>query len=234
LNLRAIRQPGQFSLNDPGAGRVYAYVSRFLLLVLATSPVWAATVNISQVLSGVEKRYNSARTLTVEFSETYAMAGRRPKVEIGVLHLQKPGKMRWDYSNPEGKQFVSDGKFFYLYSPGSDRAEKTNVRQSADMHAPLGFLIGRLNFQKDFRKFESRPQGENTWIKATPNSQDLPYSEVEFVVSPDNRILEVKVLGQDKSTMEFAFKNEKLNPRLDARVFEFRAPPGVQVVEAVE
>lgn len=209
-------------------------MSRILLLVLATSPVWAANLNISQVLSGVEKRYNSARTLTVEFSETYSVPGRRPKTENGVLHLQKPGKMRWDYSSPEGKLFVSDGKFFYLYTPGSDRAEKSNIKQSADMHAPLGFLIGRLNFQKDFRKFESRAEGENTWIRATPNSKDLPYSEVEFIVTPDYAIKHVKVLGQDRSTMEFTFGHEKLNPRLDAKIFEFRAPPGVQIVEAVE
>jgi len=229
-----VRSPEQINLNGPPFRRVYFYVSRILLLVLATSTVWAAPVNISQLLNGVEKRYNSARTLTVDFRETYTMPGRRPKTESGVLNLQKPGKMRWDYSDPEGKLFVSDGKFFYLYTPGSDRAEKTNVKQSADMHAPLGFLIGRLNFQKDFRRFESRPEGENTWIKAVPNSKDLPYSEVEFVVTSDYRILQVRVLGQDKSVMEFQFGREKLNPSLDAKMFEFRAPPGVQIVEAVE
>ena len=187
-----------------------------------------------KVLSGVEDRYNRIKTLQIDFTETYTAPGRARQAESGTLMLQKPGKMRWNYSEPAGKQFVSDGKHFYLYSPAANRVQKTPVRESDDMRAPLAFLLGRLNFEKDFRKFEARPEGKDAWIRATPERDDLAYSAVEFIVAPDNRIKSVKVLGQDRSVIEFHFSNEKVNPSLAASVFKFTAPKGSEIMEVAE
>ncbi|MFN0168953.1 MAG: outer membrane lipoprotein chaperone LolA [Bryobacteraceae bacterium] len=207
---------------------------RLLLAVLVLAPLAAAPINLSQLLTGVEKRYNRANSLSIQFQETYAAPGRSRQAESGVLHLRKPGKMRWDYTAPKGKQFVSDGKHFYLYSPGNDRAQKRPMKQSEDLHAPLAFLLGRLNFQQDFEKFESRAEGDNTWINAFPNKKDLPYTHVEFLVNRDYQILFVRVHGQDNSTLEFRFNGEQINPTLDAKLFVFTPPTGVQLVEATE
>lgn len=197
-------------------------------------PLAAAPLNLSQLLTGVEKRYNRANSLSIQFQETYMAPGRSRVSEAGIVHLRKPGKMRWDYSTPKGKQFVSDGKFFYLYSPGNDRAQKRPMKQSEDLHAPLAFLLGRLNFQQDFERFESRAEGENTWIKAFPNKKDLPYTSVEFLVNGGYQILFVRVSGQDNSTLEFRFASEQINPVLDAKLFVFTPPSGVELVEASE
>ncbi len=38
--------------------------------------------------------------------------------------LRKPGRMRWDYSQPKGKLFVCDGKNLWIYTPADNRAGK--------------------------------------------------------------------------------------------------------------
>ncbi|MGH9660842.1 MAG: LolA family protein, partial [Bryobacteraceae bacterium] len=144
------------------------------------------------------------------------------------------GRMRWNYTSPKGKLFLSDGTFFYLYLPETQRVHKARTRSSGDMHAPLAFLLGRLDFQKDFQRFISRPDGVETWIVAEPRSRNLPYTQVEFAVTREMRIRRVRVTGQDRSTLDFTFEAEKVNPPLDAKLFEFQLPAGATLEEALE
>jgi len=208
--------------------------------VLAVS-AFAGDAKLDGLLKGVETRYNRAKTLQVLFHEEYTPpgpgGGPARRSESGRLMLQKPGRMRWDYSQPQGKLFISDGKFMWLYIPagpsGHPRAEKMKVQESDDMRAPLAFLLGKLNFQKEFRNLQARPEGAGagTRITAEPKTDNLPYSAVEFVVTAQNRIREVKVTEFDHSILDFTFEEESLNPPLDGKLFQFQAPPGAEVVE---
>jgi outer membrane lipoprotein carrier protein len=105
------------------------------------------------------------------------------------------------------------------------------LQESDNMRAPLAFLLGKLNFEKEFRNLQARPEGTATRIAAEPKTGNLPYSAVEFVVTVENRIREVKVTGFDNSILDFTFDEERLNPPLDGKLFQFQAPPGAEVVE---
>ena len=212
--------------------RVNSTVSRSAFLAAVVVSAFAADPKLETLLQAVENRYNRAQTLEVSFSETYSAPGRPRKIESGNLYLRKPGRMRWQYSSPTGKLFVGDGKYLYLYTPSNNQVEKTKMKESEDMRAPLAFLLGKLHFDKDFQNFTARPEGAGTWVAAEPKSPNLPYTRVEFAVAPDARIRRVQVTGYDRSVLEFTFENEKLNPPLDAKLFEFRMPPGAGMVEA--
>ena len=204
--------------------------------MLAVS-AFAGDASLDGLLKGVETRYNRAKTLQVLFHEEYTPPGPggapARRSESGRLMLRKPGRMRWDYSQPKGKLFISDGKVMWLYTPAENRAEKMKLQESDDMRAPLAFLLGKLNFQKEFRNLQARPEGAaaGTRITAEPKSGNLPYSAVEFVVTRENRIREVKVTGFDNSILDFTFDEESLDPPLDGKLFQFQAPPGAEVVE---
>ncbi|MCU1261571.1 MAG: outer rane lipoprotein carrier protein LolA [Bryobacterales bacterium] len=200
--------------------------------VLAVLPALGADANIDSVLKSVENRYNRAQSLRLTFTETYSGQRRADQTESGVLLLRKPGRMRWDYTSPAGKVFVSDGKNVFLYTPATNQVEHSTLKETEDQRAPLAFLLGKLNFYKEFRSFALRPEGADTWIDAEPNSDKLPYSKVEFLVSSDARIRRLRVVSQDRSVIDFQFDQEKLNLPIDPKLFAFRTPPGAQVVEA--
>jgi outer membrane lipoprotein carrier protein len=202
-----------------------------LLIGLLGVSAFAADPALNALLKGVETRYNKAKTLQVLFHEEYTPPGRAKRTESGTLVLRKPGKMRWDYAQPKGKLFVSDGKYLWLYTPDENRAERMKLKESDDMRAPLAFLLGRLDFQKEFRNLQAKPEGPDTRIAAEPATDNLPYSAVEFVVAPDQHIKVVKVTGFDHSILEFHFDQEKMDPTLDAKLFQFQAPKGAQLVE---
>jgi outer membrane lipoprotein carrier protein len=205
-----------------------------MLLALWCALAGGQPANLDSLLHAVENRYNHAQSLSLVFTETYQAQKRAAQTESGTLTLRKPGRMRWEYSTPAGKLFISDGKDVYLYLPDSRRVEHSKFKESDDFRAPLAFLLGKLNFYKEFRSFNLRSEGENYWIDAVPNSDNLPYTRVEFLITPDAQIRRLRVIGQDQSVMAFDFDREKLNLNLDPKSFSFRPPPGVEVVEGAQ
>lgn len=185
-----------------------------------------ATDDLARMLKGVEERYNRTQTLKVAFAETYTNKGHK-RTEKGELYLRKPGRMRWEYSTPAGKLFGSDGKFAYSYYPEEKRFEKSSLKGSEDMKAPLAFLLGKLQFEKDFKEFRTEADGPSTFITAIPKSDKMLYSEVTFLVDPNFTIRWLNVKGQDGSQLEFAFSAEKQNPPIADTMFRFAPPLGV-------
>ena len=200
-------------------------------LLLAVS-AFGADARLDALLKGVEQRYNKAKTLQVLFKEVYTPPGKARRAESGLLLLRKPGKMRWQYSEPAGKLFISDGKWIWLYTPQDKKAEKMKFKETDDLRAPLAFLLGKLDFDKEFSNLKGTPEGAGMRITAEPKTDNLPYSAVEFLVGPDFVIHEVKVTTFDKAILQFTFDQENLNPPLDNKQFIFQVPKGVELVEA--
>ncbi len=204
---------------------------------LALAPAAVAEVDLERLLRGVEDRYNRPKTMQVLFDQSYSFQGRR-RTESGVLYLRKPGRMRWEYHSPgmgpSGKLFLCDGKDIWFYNPAAQRVEKSRLRQTEDLRAPLAFLMGRLDFRRDFREFRTRAAGEETNIVALPRSERSPYRQVEFTVSASFQIRKLVITGQDSSVMEFALNQERLDPPLDETLFQFRVPAGAELVEVAE
>ena len=191
----------------------------------------SADASLDALLNRVENRYNRAKTLQVLFSQRYLRPGVGQKIESGTLDLRKPGRMRWDYQKPAGKLAVSDGKFLYLYDPEQNQARRWKIEDTEDLRAPLAFLLGKLHFQKEFKNIQGCPDGAGTRITAEPQNDNLPYSAVEFVVTPEGRIEEVKVTSFDRSVQDYTFADEKMDPPLSDRLFQFQLPPGAQLTE---
>ena len=143
--------------------------------------------------------------------------------------------MRWQYTNPAGKLFISDGKSVYLYSADSRQAEKMKLKETEDMRAPLAFLLGKLEFERDFQSFQSKPDaGGKLLITALPKSDKLPYREVSFLVDESGRILRLVTTTQDAAVLQFDFANEQVNPKLADTLFQFKLPPGAEFIDTSE
>lgn len=198
-------------------------------LLLAQAPL-----DVQGVLARIERRYNTPKTMQIRFEQSFRGAGSPARRENGILYLRKPGKMRWEYRYPEGKLFVSDGALVWVYDPAEGVAERGKLKGSDDLRAPLAFLMGRLDFRRDFERFAAEAEGENVRVKAVPKSKTSPYREVQFTVSPRGELTQVAVTGQDASVMNFKFSDEQLNPALADRLFTFQPPPGARVVDAPE
>ena len=205
-----------------------------LLICLLPVSLAAQTPALGPLLKAVEARYNHAQTLQVTFHEACTGPGQPRRSESGTLLLRKPGRMRWDYTSPEGKLFVSDGKYLWLYTPSNHQVEKMKIKESDDMRAPLAFLLGKLHFDKEFSNVHGVAAAGGMQITADPKTDTLPYTKVEFTVGQDDQIRRVQVTGYDQSVLTFDFEQEKLNPPIEAKLFQFQMPPGAALVETTQ
>lgn len=189
---------------------------------------------VDTVVRQVESHYNSAKTLTVNFTETYSILGHKRPPETGKLTLRKVGKMRWDYRQPEGKLFVSDGKTVYLYTARDNRVEKVAMKSTDDMRAPLAFLLGKLDMNKEFRNIQARQASDGLWLAAESKTDRLPYQSIEMKVVNTGEISELVVHGRDQSMTAYRFTDERLNQPVNDALFHFQIPAGAEVVDAIE
>lgn len=207
---------------------------RILLIVVGAAVSAFADPTADALISKVQSRYNGARTLAVNFVEQYGVLGHARVPESGTLTLRKQGKMRWDYTQPAGKVFVSDGKNVFLYTARDNRVEKVPLKDTEDMRAPLAFLIGHLDMKKEFGRFSVRSEPDGEWLDAEAKNDRVPYKNVQMVIAPDGSIRNLTVVGRDDSQLSFSFSGEKINPPVDDRMFHFEIPAGAEVVDAVE
>lgn len=208
-------------------------MSRRIVLLLIPAAL-AAQSDLMKSLKAVEKRYNSPKTIQVAFEQTYKQPGRPPRTEGGDLYLRRPSRMRWDYKRPPGKLFLIDGSFVWYYNPANQTVEKSKLKESDDVRAPLAFLIGRLDFERDFKEFRHHAEGADRVIVAKPRSGKAPYDEVTFVITPALDIRRLVITSPDHSTTEFNFSKLVLNPPVADKLFKFEMPPGAELMEIAE
>lgn len=211
--------------------RAFSAVAAAILLALPATSLADGAIDLPKLLKDIESRYNRAVTLQLTFQEIYTFQGRPRTPERGELLLRKPGRMRWQYTKPAGKLLVSDGKDIFYYNAESNRAERMRVKDAEDMRAPLAFLVGRLDFARDFREYTTRWENGKIWVTCLPKSEKLPYTQVAFLSSTGGKIEHVRVVGQDKSVIDFDFSGEVVNPPIADQVFHFQIPAGAEYID---
>lgn len=211
---------------------MHRFVTPFCLLAaLAATEASLPAQSLNQAIQGIERHYNRLSGLQMDFEQSMEYAGRRRMAEHGTLYLMRPGKMRWDYSRPEGKIAVSDGTIFRMYSPNSNQVRQVRLDEMTDLRAPLSFLLGRMRLRRMFRNLRlDEGDGEPVLTGEGRRGQDY-FSRVEFSFDPsDFRISGIRIFGRDESVNIYKFSDERPNPTLAADLFEFEFPEGAEVV----
>ncbi len=201
----------------------------------------ADTQNVHTIAQAVDEHYNQIHTLQTDFTETYRGSGME-RTESGTLWLaksglKKPGKMRWEYRSPREKLFVSDGRSAWFYVPGDRQARKTDARKLEDIRSPLAFLLGKSKMQKELQGLALAPditpqQAGDVVLRGIPVGFADRISDMVLEVTPDHKIVRIVINDVDGSITEYQFTGEKENGSIPEGWFEFRPPPGTEIVES--
>jgi outer membrane lipoprotein carrier protein len=208
-----------------------------LFLVLSLSPNFgsAQSAELDQLIEGLQRKYNRLRTLSLDFTQIYTSPSEGMRRESGRLLLKKPGRMRWDYTAPENKIFVSNGRVMYEYVPSDRYATKSSVRETDDLRAPFMFLLGRGNLRGEFKLIEfakeSPARAGNKVLRMIPKKTQ-EFRELLIEVEPNSlQLSRLSFVDSDGSRSDFLFSNIRENTPARLELFTFRAPPGVEVRE---
>jgi len=200
----------------------------FLLLL-------AAPQELDRLIDALQAKYSRLGSLAADFTQLYAAPGERARRESGRLLLKKPGKMRWDYTAPEPKLYVSDGKVLYEYVPAERLATRTRVKETGDLRAPFMFLLGRGNLRRDFRRIEAAAEpparAGNRVLRLVPK-REPEFRELLIEVDPTSLgIARLSFVDRQGARSDFLLANVRENVAASDAQFTFRPPAGVAVTE---
>src|SRR5215510_14640111 len=188
---------------------------------------------LDRMISGLQSKYNKISTLSADFTQVHTSRDQRERRESGRLLLKKPGRMKWDYTDPEEKHFISDGKWLYEYVVAEKSVTRSLIKETGDMRAPFAFLLGQGNLRQEFRRIEfakaSPVKAGNKVLRLLPKHlQDFDELLIEF--DPTSFQLErLSIIEPDRDRSDFIFSNIKENVPAPSAEFVFKAPPGVEV-----
>jgi outer membrane lipoprotein carrier protein len=190
----------------------------------------------AELAQALQKKYSTIRDFSADFTHTYTGGVLKKKLtEKGHLLIKKPGKMRWDYTSPEVKQFVSDGTKVYSYIPIDKQVIVGTVPQGDTASTPALFLTGKGDLTRDFTASAGEvpaglPSGTRA-LKLVPRTPQPDYDWLVLLVDPTTLALRGMVTADSQGgTSVFSFTNMKENVGLADKEFTFRIPRGVDVV----
>jgi outer membrane lipoprotein carrier protein len=167
--------------------------------------------------------------VTARFVQTYrsGVLGREV-VERGVLSIKRPGRMLWEYKDPERKTFVADGKSYYFYVP-ADR--QVVVRdQDRERSIPSLLLSGQGDILGQFEVgLEGTPSGRPR-LRLTPRKPEPEIERVFVDLDAADRVRGIQVEDAQGDRSRFEFDDIRENVDLPDRLFRFQVPPGVEVI----
>jgi outer membrane lipoprotein carrier protein len=192
-----------------------------------------APLTLHQVADRVDNHYNRLASLKLNYVEHYQGMGLN-RTESGTLFLKKPGRMRWNYNQPEGKVFLLDGKYGWFYTPGDQQAQRIPAKQLDDIRSPLRFLLGHLKIEKELTQISLQITGNIAKITGVPRDMEQRVKALTLTSTLDTGTLTgLKIEEIDGSITEFTFSNLQENLPLRDADFQFTAPAGVSVVEGM-
>ena len=194
----------------------------------------ASTASPEALAKALQDRYRSVRDFSGEFTQTYRGGALRTRtVESGTVAIKQPGKMRWIYTKPERKEFVSNGERVYSYLP-ADKQVIVSPMPASDQTTPALFLTGRGHLVRDFTAtFAQIPDSQPgvVGLKLVPRKHD---PEIEWLMlGVDAKTLQIRQLvaaDRQGGRSSFTFNNLKENRNLSDKLFEFQVPRGVDVI----
>ena len=184
----------------------------------------------------LQRRYDLVVDSSRDFTHTYEGGMLRTRlVERGTVLFKRPGRMRWDYREPERKLFLSDGELLYSYLPEDHQVIIGRLPNQDEATTPALFLAGVGNFVDDFTAaFDvvQDPPPNSYVLRLTPTRSERDFQFLTLVL--DARTLAiVRLISYDLQGGRsiFFFSNLQENINLSDTPFTFEIPPGTDVID---
>lgn len=196
----------------------------------------AAEPTATELAQALQKKYSAVKGFSADFVQTYRGGVLNKQLsERGRLLIKKPGKMRFEYTDPEKKLFVSDGVKIYLYVPQDKQVTVSNMPPQDKATTPVLFLVGKGDLARDFQaSFTELPSGSaagSRALKLVPRTRQEDYDWLVIVVDPATLTLRGLSYGDPQGgTSSLSFTNLKEDSGLADKEFDFKLPRGVDII----
>lgn len=196
----------------------------------APETIGAAPAELKSLLERLQRHYQETDSFSAAFKETVARVGAPPKDRSGTVYYHKPGRVRFDFGDPQPETVVSDGILLYDYDPGLNQVMETPIKNAIKTQAAAAFLLGVGNVERDFKASEPASPANDGLIHLllTPKTGG---DQIELGLDPHTlNIMTLKLADALGNTTELRFSEIRTNVMIEPSRFVFKAPDGADVV----
>ena len=182
----------------------------------------------------LEERIASVKAVEADFSQTIdTPALPEPQVESGRLFLERPGRMRWEYTRPAGKLALADGRDSWLWLP-EDQVAITAPIAGDERDSGVSLLmqerpdlVGRFTVD-----WAPALKGAPRPLRLRPRQSGGPYDALLVTVADPGFPREIVVIDPLGGRLTYRLVNVRFSDRLEPDLFVFTPPPGATVQRA--
>ena len=190
-----------------------------LMLLFASQ---ASAHKIDEFLDGLQ-------TFQADFEQIVESGSGLTSPVYGVFYLKRPGRFRWDYKGDDAQLIVADGKRVWLLDRDLDQVSHQS-QQRALRGTPAQLLSVKGGVERHFSIQRDYEADGLQWTRLIPKDEDSQMEQVSVAFEGD-QLKRLEMTDKFNQTTRFRFTNTTRNPRLNASLFKFEAPPGFDVWE---
>lgn len=224
------------SYRGPGARGRLALGTAAAVAACALAARTGAAVDPDALARALQRKYETIRDFRADFVHSYAGGVLRKRVtERGRVLVKKPGMMRWTYTHPDEKVFVSDGRKLYSWIPADRQVIVTTVPAADEAPTPALFLAGKGSIVRDFTAQAANvPAGApagSVALRLVPKQRERDYDWLVIVMDEASLQLRMLITGDRQGgESTFTFSRLEENVGLPDREFAFKMPRGADVI----
>lgn len=218
----------------PGVPRSAALV--FLALLAATAPGGAepGELGAEELVAGLQDWLDGTRDLQGRFEQRLVSGALGSDLaESGELYIERPGRMRWDYLDPERKVAIVDGDRTWLFLEEDEQLILGRLEEQGELLPRLLAGAGRIaeEFDASVLAGPRREGGGLYQVQLVPRGGDEAFEHVVLALRPPRFAIEVvELLDAAGNRVFYRFFDLRRNRGLPEGLFGFAAPEGTSVM----
>ena len=208
-----------------------------LTLAMACSVI---AQDLSSGLVSLERFVRDTRSGRASFTQVVTAPARdgqlaKSKTSSGIFEFSRPNRFRFFYQKPFEQSIVADGQTLWLHDVDLNQVTARKLSQVMG-GTPAALIAAAPNLQAlqaDFTLRATPDKDALQWVQATPKTRDGQLQSISIGFRNAGKTSELAVLeivdsfGQ-RSVMRFA--GFEANPAFNAAHFDFKPPPGADVI----
>lgn len=197
-----------------------------LLIFLFPTTVLAQSSNAANQLVQLLSQY---KTYQANFKQLTYFDKKQPKVSLGVLYMERPGKFRWEINKPSKQIIIANKNILWVYDVELAQVTKEKINETSSNN-PAILLSGDVKkLIKQYAVNKVQIHGK-IWYQLKPRSSKSSFTIVRMRFSR-NHLVTIWVKNNLDQVSLFRFSKVQINKPLNASLFNFKPPPGVNVLQ---
>ncbi len=195
-----------------------------LVLLFFSLPVFG-----SDAIQRLDKFFAEVNSFKGQFSQVvYDENGEVMQESQGDVALHKPGRFRWQYTQPYPQLILADGEYLWIYDEELLQASAKPI-DSALGNAPIMLLTDIRPLAEDFEIIEGGNRENLDWVELTPLVQDTEFHKIQIGLD-NNGVKKMELHDHFSQKTVIEFLDLQTNISFSADQFKFVAAEGVDVV----